>query len=276
MAAHFKDILQKAADSKGAIAGFNVFSLDWAKACIKAAEETKKPVILMTNKAMIAHYGASWLGQNLSRLAQQSTATVFVHLDHCRDINIIKEAINAGYDSVMYDGSYLSLEENIAHTKLAAKLAHEQGCLIEGEVGSVAYTDEADSYTEHTSPNDALVFFEQTKVDSLAVSVGSIHRSQEKNAQIDYDLLSHIEKKLDVPLVIHGTSSIRDDDLNKLKQHHIAKFNLGTDLRLAYANTLRHLLTNTNMFDKLQLDEQAYLSVKEVAKKHMMQLGDNI
>lgn len=275
MSADFKDILQKAAASKGAIAGFNVFSLAWAKACIKAAEETKKPVILMTNKAMVAHYGATWLGQNLSRLAKQSSAMVFVHLDHCRDMNIIKEAINAGYDSVMYDGSYLSLDENIANTKLAAKMAHDGGCLIEGEVGSVAYTDEPDSYTEHTSPDDALMFFEQTNVDILAVSVGSIHRSQEKIAKIDYKLLSDIEKKIDVALVMHGTSSLKDEDIQKLKRSRIAKFNLGTDLRLAYANAMRDLLTNTNIFDKLQLDKEAYEAVKKVAQKAIMQLGED-
>ncbi len=275
MAANFNDILQKAAISKGAIVGFNVFSLDWAKACIAAAEETKKPVILMTNKAMIAHYGVGWLGQNLSALAKGSSAAVFVHLDHCRDMDIIKQAVKSGYDSVMYDGSYLSLDENIANTRIAAQFAHDHGCYIEGEVGSVAYTDEPNTYTEHTSPDDALTFFEQTKVDALAVSVGSIHRSQEKNAKIDYALLSKIEQKVKVPLVIHGTSSIKAGDLQKLKQHHIAKFNLGTDLRLAYANTMRDLLTTTTMFDKLQLDAKAYQAVQEAAKKAIINLGED-
>lgn len=274
MVANFRQVLQAAAASSGAIAGFNVFSLAWAKACIAAAEETQKTVILMTNKAMVDHYGVAWLGRNLSELVKQTTAKVFVHLDHCRDMDIIKEAVHSGYDSIMYDGSHLSLEENIANTKLAAKIAHDQGCFIEGEVGSVAYMDEPGTYTEYTSPIGALKFFEQTKVDALAVSVGSIHRCLEKNVQIDYELLSKIEDKVDVPLVIHGTSSIKDDDIIRLKQSRVAKFNLGTDLRIAYADTLRDLLTNTAIFDKLQLDAKAYEAVQAIAKKAIIGLGE--
>ncbi len=275
MEQNFKNILQVAADSQGAIAGFNVFSLGWAKACIAAAEEAKKPIIIMTNKAMVTHYGAAWLGENLSRLAKQSSATIIVHLDHCRDMNIIQEAVNSGYDSVMYDGSYLSLQENIANTKKAAQLAHDKGCFIEGEVGSVAYTDEPNTFTEHTSPEAAQEFSEQTGVDALAVSIGSIHRSLEKNAKIDYDLLSKIEQKIKTPLVVHGTSSLKNEDIQRLKMNRVAKFNLGTDLRVAYANSLRHSLTKTDMFDKLQLDVKAYEAVRDVALQSIRELGES-
>ncbi len=276
MTLNFKHILQNISLSQGAIAGFNVFSLDWAKACIAAAEEAGRPIMLMTNKAMVAHYSADWLGDSLSQLAKASSVAVFVHLDHCRDLNIIKEAVNAGYDSVMYDGSYLSFEENIANTKIAASIAKNKGCLIEGEVGSVAYTDEPGTYTQHSSPQDVLEFFEKTHVDMLAVSIGSVHRSLEKNAKIDYELLSQIEHQVDVPLVIHGTSSIKDEDIQKLKRSRMAKFNLGTDLRVAYANTLRQLLVTTNIFDKLQLDAKAYEAVQHVAFRSIINLGENI
>ncbi len=265
-------ILQQAANSNQILAGFNVFSLDWAKACIAAAEETQTPIMIMTNKAMVEHYGVAWLGKNLSALAQNANIDVFVHLDHCRQLDIIQDAVQSGYDSVMYDGSYLDLAQNIANSKQAAIIARDHGCLIEGEVGSVAYTDEADTYTEHTKPEDAAEFCAQTKVDSLAVSVGSIHRSMEKNAIIDYERLSQIGVATKTPLVIHGTSSIKDEDMQKLRHTRVSKFNLGTELRIAYANRLRELLTKSEIFDKLQLDAQAYMQVQSVAKEKILQL----
>ncbi len=267
-----RDILPKASQEKRAIAAFNIFSIDWARACTAAAEELNSPLILMTNKAMVEHYPLSWLGAFLSDIAHKAAVPICIHLDHCRDFDIIKEAIKSGYSSVMYDGSYLSLEENIKNTKQIVQLAHDKGCSIEGEVGSVAYTDIKGTRTEHTKVTEAKEFSEKTNIDALAISIGSIHRSTEKNANIDYSLLKDIQKEITTPLVMHGTTSLKDEDILKLKKTQFAKFNIGTSLRLAYANEMRKILTTTNIFDPLQLDNLAYKAVKKTAKKTIIQL----
>ncbi len=269
------DILPKANQEKRAVAAFNIFSIDWARACTAAAEEVNAPLILMTNKAMVEHYPLSWLGRFLSNIAHKARIPVCIHLDHCRNFSVIKEAIKTGYSSVMYDGSYLPLEENIKNTKQMALFAHKKGCSIEGEVGSVAYTDIEGTRTEYTKADEATEFAEKSGIDALAISIGSIHRSMEKNAKIDYERLQTIEKNLNLPLVMHGTTSLKDKDILKLKKTQFAKFNIGTSLRLAYANEMRKILTTTEIFDRLQLDKKVYEAVKKEAQKAILQLGEN-
>lgn len=269
-----KDILPQAADSSYAIAGFNVFTVEWARAIIRAAEQAKRPVIIMTNRSMIEHLPPEFCGPIFSKFAEKAQVPVCVHLDHNIDYKIIQASIDNGFSSVMFDGAKYSFEENIAHSIEVRKMAHNKGLSVEGEVGLVRYTDMPETVTEYTDPQKAEEFMEKTKVDCLAISVGTTHRMESQGAEIQYDRIREIEERVSAPLVIHGTSGIGSEDLIRMKQTRIAKFNIGTILRQGFANSLREVLeSNSRVFDIYEMTRIPYEAVETLAFELMEVLG---
>lgn len=274
MNATLRDLLPNAAHGDYAIAGFNVFSIEWARAIIMAAEQCNMPVIIMCNRAMVAHIRPKFSGPLFRDMAERASVPVCVHLDHCTDDTVIQEAIDYGFSSVMYDGSALPLEENIAHTNIICEMAHAKGVSVEGEVGTVRYTDMPSTTTNYTDETEALEYATQTSVDALAVSVGSTHRMTEVGAQIQYDRLESIEAQVDVPLVIHGASGISPQDIQIMKTHRIAKFNIGTIMRQTFSHALRHTLEEyPDMFDIFEMTQAPYQAVSNKAEEIIKQLS---
>src|SRR5699024_4505654 len=161
------EVLKYTRTQNYSIPAFNVFGFEDAKAVVDAAEELNSPVILATNKDAINHTPINILGKMLVELANHSDTKVVIHLDHGKDYKTVAQAIRYGYSSVMYDGSQLSLEENIEKTKEIVKLAHSFNIPVEAEIGSVGYNDlKVNAKRELTRPEDAQVFVEQTQVDA--------------------------------------------------------------------------------------------------------------
>ena len=261
------NMLEAARSDKKAVMGFNVFGYGWAKAIIRAAEECRKPVILLTNRDFVQYAPPRHIGPILADLAQSAGVPVCLHLDHNSDFAVIRAALEAGYSSVMYDGSALPLEQNIASSQQVVAWARATAASVEGEVGTVAYTDKPGSVTEFSEPEEAARYARGSAVDALAVSVGTTHRSTTQCANIQYELLDEIARRVRQPLVIHGTTSIREADLIKMPQHGVAKYNAGTVLRQAYSNALRQVLSrDTKIFDKLQLNREPLEAVYRAAK----------
>ena len=253
------------------VAAFNVFGYEDSVSVVRAAEEMGCPVILMTNKDCVDFIPPEIIGPMLVTMAKNASVPVCVHLDHSRSKNDIERAIASGYTSVMYDGSQLDIEENLKNTKEIVELAHAAGVSVEAEIGSVGYSDpNVVAKAEYTDPDQAVWFARETGVDALAVAIGTVHRMKIQEAKIDFELLGRIKEKVSTPLVIHGSSGVKDNDLAKMCEMGVSKINLGTSLRMAFGNTLRKTVNEmTDEFDRLKFFPASMKAVCDKAKEKM-------
>jgi fructose-bisphosphate aldolase class II len=264
------DILPDAANSHYSIPCCNVFGYEEGRAIVEAAETLQKPVILAANKDMVDFMGIEALAKMLLSLANNSSAKVCVHLDHTYEEEIVFQAIHNGFSSVMFDGSQLPLDQNIQRTRQVVQVAHAMGVSVEGEIGSVAYNEGRDHIKSiSTIPEEAAAYASESGLDAMAVAVGNVHRLTTPDSVIDYPRLASIAEVVgDIPLVIHGTTGIKEADILKLKQTRVAKFNIGTSLRMVMGENLRRLMNEEpEKFDKLYFMKKAMPFVQEEAER---------
>lgn len=261
-----RDYVKEAAVERRIIAGFNIFGHEDAGSVIRAAERIRCPVILMVNRDARRALDIECWGALLGAMADRAQVPVGVHLDHCSDPENVRRAIVSGYTSVMFDGSKLPFEENLRLTAELAELAHQKGVSIEGELGNVPYSDFGRMEIKLTSPEEAGIIQERTRLDWLAVSVGNIHRLVDRKVPIQFDVLHRIQEHCSLPLVIHGASGIYDEDMRKLKEERIGKMNLGTSLRRVFGDTLRREMEVAPLeFDRQKLMRRSVERVEEAA-----------
>lgn len=275
MLANMNDYIRAASREDRVVPGFNVFGYEDALAVIRAAEAFRAPVILMSNRDAVDHMDMNSSAALYRSLAEESRVPVIIHLDHTKTFASILRAMEAGYTSVMYDGSALPLAENIENTRRVMKEARRFKVSVEAELGSVPYTDRNEEVESVlTVPEEAAEFMEKTGVDALAVAVGSLHRMQTKSARIDFERLKAIENCTDVPLVIHGTSGIVDEDVRHLCGTRVGKMNIGTALRMAYGRELKEeVLSNPHEFDRVKLLKKPMAAVQAAAEEKYRLLG---
>ena len=280
MRARFAELLRDANAAGSAVPGFNVFGHEDALGVVRAAESLGAPVILATNREMVEYMGVRQAASMLGLLAEEASVPVCVHLDHCHDVDLARRAIDAGYDSVMYDGSQLDLADNIRQTARVVAHARSAGVGVEGEIGSVAYNPADNRGREHvrhelTEPDAAHEFAVGSGVDAVAVSVGNVHRLETPTARIDFERLAGVAAALDAPLVIHGTSGISEDQLARLATTTpVAKFNVGTSLRQAFGRSLREALARRpDEYDRLTLFADVIPAVGAEAARYLELLG---
>lgn len=270
MLVNLNDLLPEAAKSSSAVPCFNVFGYEDARAVVDAAEQMNRAVILACNKDVVDFYGVETAAALFLNLAKKSTVPVVLHLDHTYEEKIVFQALKAGFSSVMFDGSQLPIDENIARTRQVARVAHALGASIEGEVGSVPYTEGRDHIKSiFSSPEEVLRFSEESEADCVAVSIGNIHRLQTPTCDIDFGLLDQIAGQNTIPLVIHGTTGIKELDILKLKQSRVAKFNIGTCLRQAFGNGLRNTMNaEADKFDRIYFMQKVMPDVQKEAMRN--------
>lgn len=240
--------LFKENEGKGAVGAFNVHCFEMLPAMIGAAQELGVPVILQTSLGTAKYIGLEPLIAAVKAIAKKSSVSVALHMDHCKDIEALKEAINLGYSSVMYDGSSLPLDENIKNTKEVVAYAHARNVSVEGEVGSIGGAEEgvvvAKDDAMYTKPEDALYFAESTGVDALAVSIGTTHGQYKSKAKINYELLTELKAKLgSTGLVLHGGTGVSDEDMRRCVREGMKKINVGTELNKSYIEVVRETFT---------------------------------
>ena len=247
------EVLQPALRDGYAVAGLVCLGWEDARAYVAAAEAEGAPVILQAGPGARAHMPLPVWAAMFHALADGASVPVVSHLDHGTSVAECAEAIALGFTSVMFDGSRLSLEENIAQTRAVVEMAHAAGVSCEGEIGFVGYADGAESHG--TDPVEAARFAAETGVDAVAVSIGNVHLQTEQSAQIDRDRLARIEAMTDVPLVIHGGSGLPHDLRQDLaRKSAICKFNIGTELRMTFGGALRGTLTaRPDVFDRIAI-----------------------
>ena len=270
--ATLKDVLQPALEQGYAVAG--VVTLGWEdmRAFVTAAEKENCPLILQAGPGCRAHTPLPVLGKMFRHLAQDASVPVVAHLDHGYTLDECKEALDAGFTSLMYDGSRKPLARNIDETAQIAALAHAAGISCEGEIGFVGY--DGGEASNGTDPQEAAIFARQTGVDAMAISVGNVHLQQGAANDLDVDRIAAVEAATDIPLVIHGGSGVPHAQRRALAHETaICKFNIGTELRMAFGHALRHAVNrDPDRFDRVQILKEIHDPLVEVTRKVLRDL----
>ncbi|MDA9058756.1 class II fructose-bisphosphate aldolase [Candidatus Thioglobus sp.] len=275
MITNLKDILLPAQDKNYAVACFNVFGYEDARAVVDSAEARNASVILSINLDMRQFMTMEEIVGMLRPMAEKSKAPVCLHLDHTYEVDAVKEAIDVGFTSVMFDGSQLPISENISLIRDVVDYAHPKGVSVEAEVGSVPYASGRDHIKSAlTEVADALIMEQQGQPDALAISIGNVHRLESGTVEIDLERFNELEKALNLPLVIHGTSGLEDKDIQTLSLRQVAKFNVGTVLRKSFGNSLRSTLeSDPELFDRIAIMKKVIPDLKATASKVISLLG---
>lgn len=251
--ATLSDVLQPALAGNYAVAGLVTLGWEDTRAYVDAAEAECCPVILQAGPSCRAHTPLPVLGGMFRHLASEADVPVVAHLDHGYTMDECKAALDAGFTSLMFDGSRKPLAQNIDETAAVAELAHGAGISCEGEIGFVGY-DQGEA-SAGTDPEEAGRFARETGVDAMAISVGNVHLQQEQSGGVDEARIAAIEELTDIPLVIHGGSGVPSAQRRRLaRDSAICKFNIGTELRMAFGRALRESVNrDPDRFDRVQI-----------------------
>lgn len=290
-------MLNKALKENYIVPAFNFANFDILNALLKAQKLTNSPIILQASESAINYIGEDLLKGIISSI-KKSKLPISIHLDHGKTFNLIKKAINLGFDSVMIDGSSLPYDENVSLTKKVVKYAHLRHVMVEGELGVLAVQDDDATTSDDikfTNPKQAKDFVLKTKVDSLAVSIGTNHGVNKYNGEpkIRYDILRKIEKEIPkTPIVLHGASLIEQEDINLINQNggdikkavgnknllksayktNICKINMDTDFRISYTCGVRQYLNENPSkycprdYGKFAIDRVVKTAVERIVK----------
>ena len=250
-------VLEAAAERRGAVGAFNVFSLEHGEAIVTGAEQAGMPVVLQISQNAVRYHGGlePVLLATLA-LARNADVPAVVHLDHITDERLAREGIALGATSLMYDGSKQPFEDNLATTAALVEHAHAHGVDVEAELGEVGGKDGVHAPGVRTDPAEAAKFAAATGVDALAVAVGSSHAMVEETAELDVDLIGRLRSAVAVPLVLHGASGVPDAGLVAAARAGMVKINIATQLNMAFTAALRIALAA----DPRVVDSRTYLA----------------
>ena len=246
MLVNFKDILADAKAKKYGVGLFNTVNLEMAKGVIAAAEELRAPVIIGSAEILLNCSELNELADMLKPMAERATVPGVLHLDHGLTLDRVKEAINLGFSSIMYDCSAKPYEENLKSMAEVVKLAHSHNITVEGELGHVGSNSNTADHNIYTDPIQAKEFAEATGVDALAVAIGTAHGVYKEKPVLDIGRLKEIADVVDVPLVLHGGSGLSDQDFRNCIANGISKVNIFTDICIAGTECMKRFI-NTDM-----------------------------
>ena len=272
-AVNLTTLLKKANKNNYAVAGLVVLGWEDALAYTQAADETGIPIILQAGPSCREHTPVPILGKMFRYLADQTKTDICCHIDHGYSLKECKEGMDNGFTSVMFDGSKLPLSKNINASLSIVKLAKSYKVSVEGEVGIVGYHN--GKISEGTKVNEAKRFVDESGVDAIAISVGNTHLQTNKIAKIDIKKIIDLQNVINIPLVLHGSSGIGNAMRRKIaKTTNVAKFNIGTELRLIFGNSLRaNILQDKDVFDRLKILKPTIKEIKKVAMKVILNIG---
>jgi fructose-bisphosphate aldolase class II len=238
------DLVSAAYQAGSGLVAFNVITMESAEAIVAGAEKAGRPVILqISENAVKFHHGRlAPIAAATTAIAADAAVPVSVHLDHVEDEELLHAGAECGVSSAMFDASKLDYDANVAATKAAADWARERDVFLEAELGEVGGKDGAHAPGVRTDPAEAASFVSATGVDALAVAVGSSHAMSERTASLDFGLIARLRAAVPVPLVLHGSSGVADDDLRKAVAAGITKINVGTLLNDRFTGAVRTFL----------------------------------
>lgn len=238
------EIIRPARTAGRGVGAFNVVSIEHAEAIVAGAEAARAPVVLQISQNCVAYHGAlAPIARACLVIAGQATVPVSVHLDHASTVDLVEAAAELGVASVMYDASALPYQDNIRATTEVTRWCHERGIWVEAELGEIGGKDGVHSATARTDPGEAARFVSATAVDALAVAVGSSHAMLTRDAVLDLGLIATIRRTVSVPLVLHGSSGVPDQDLIAAVRAGMTKINIATQLNRVYTAAVRRTLS---------------------------------
>ena len=294
------DYLKAGRANGWAVGGFNVYNLETARAVIDAATNLRAPVMVQTSEGAVKHAGFDNIAAIVRRLAEGAPVPVALHMDHGKSIEVARAAVEAGYTSVMIDTSRLPLDENIAATREIVEYAHGRGVQVEAEIGQLAGVEdvgEMEAEATFTVPEEAVRFVAETDVDSLTITIGTSHGAFkfEGEPRLDFDRLAAIAALIDNPIVLHGASAVREEDVAFAERYGarlpkargipeefirraislgVAKINTDSDLRLAALGRMRQLLTERpDIFNLYELAGEVEDAVRDAVEARIRLFG---
>jgi fructose-1,6-bisphosphate aldolase class II len=233
-----------------AVPAFNAENLEMVQAIVAAAEKMKSPVMIQTTPSTVKYLTLRQAVAMVKAEGEAASVPVALHLDHCESYEDVMAAVDAGYTSVMIDGSKLPYEENIAVTKKVVEDARAKGVTVEAELGTVGGKEDGHSAEiAYTDPAEALDFFTRTGVDIFAVAIGTAHGFYKGEPKLNFELLEKLAATIEAPLVLHGGSGVPDEMIKRTISLGINKVNYATELRAAMTKAVREALTDEGIID---------------------------
>lgn len=273
-----KELLLDAQKNHYAVGAFNVENMEMMQAVIAAAEAENAPVILQTTPSTLRYADTSLYSAMAKAVAEKASVTVAIHLDHGSSFDLCEKAAKDGYTSLMIDGSKLSLDENIALTKKVVDMAkaYDACPTVEAELGKLGGKEDDVEVKEGedtcTDPAEAIRFVEETGIDSLAVAIGTAHGFYKGTPKLEFERLAEIRNCVSVPLVLHGSSGIPDEDVKKAIALGICKVNFATELRVAYSEAVKkHIADDPSVYDPKKYGAMGREAVTELVR-HRIQI----
>lgn len=294
-------ILEKAKKGNYAVGAFNISNLEMIKAVAETSNKLRSPVILQVSESAIRYAGFNYLKEMVYVAASENKIPVSLHLDHGKDMDVVRKCINKGFTSVMFDGSSFPYDKNVKLTGKVVSLARKRNISVEGELGTLSGVED-DVKSEkilYTDPFQAKDFVDKTSVDSLAIAIGTSHGAYKftGNQKLRIDILREVRKKVNVPLVLHGASGVPKDIVRKaslygLKVDHakgvpdseikaaidngICKVNIDTDNRLAFSAGIREIISKKpEVFDPREILGNAMIEMKNLVEHKILLFKSN-
>ncbi|SHH06996.1 fructose-bisphosphate aldolase [Thermosyntropha lipolytica DSM 11003] len=240
------ELLWKAEEGGYAVGAFNANNMEIVQAIVKAAEMENAPVIMQASQGALSYAGLRYITEMVKIAAESTHVPVALHLDHGTDFAQVVRCIRSGFTSVMYDGSKLPLEENIAMTKKVIEIARPIGVSVEAELGKIGGTEDhiyvSEKEAMYTDPDEAKYFVEQTGVESLAIAIGTAHGQYKGEPKLDFARLAKIKELTRIPIVLHGSSGVPDEQIRKAIELGVRKVNIDTNIREAFVGAMRKVM----------------------------------
>jgi ketose-bisphosphate aldolase len=246
---NLKEKLKECRKNKKALLAANFYNFETLHAVIQAAKETESQIILQASESTLKYLGINTAANMAKAALKENNVTGWLHFDHGATIDLVRQCLDAGFDSVMIDASEASFKENIKTTLQVVKIAATYNANVEAELGYVAKLGQDQNLPMFTQPEEAKIFVDETGINALAVAIGNAHGFYKSAPQIQFELLKKISEVVAIPIVLHGSSGIPEKDLQKSIQLGICKINLATEIKNAFMKKLKSVLIENEDID---------------------------
>lgn len=277
MLVNMRDLLADAEEGNYAVGSFSVANMEMVLGVLKAAKELSAPVILQIAEVRLKQSPLEIIGPLMVAAAENADTPVAVHFDHGNTVEKIGQALDIGFTSVMFDGSHLPLDENIAMTKQIMEMAEDYDAAVEAEIGCVGGSEDGseDIAINCTKPEDAVRFEKETGVDALAIAIGNAHGNYKDTPKLRFDILQEVEELTDTPLVLHGGTGISPEDFVKCSKTGIKKINIATATFDMVEKTVHECYNDDSIKGYYDLQAAEVEGAYQNAKKHILIFGSD-